>query len=258
MRISWIYMINKLFVFVLAISIISCKAYKQDILFKLDENDPSLQQAINTAEKNYVIQRDDILQVDVFTNEGERIIDPNFELQQLNAQNQIRREFTYLVQQDGFVKLPIVGRAQVDGFTLDDAESKLETLFDEFYKDSFVKLAFTNKRVILLGATGGQIIPLENQNMSLVEVLALAGGIDFGARAHNIRVIRGDLENPTVFQIDLNTIKGMKESILPIEPGDVIYVEPWRRPWLESVKDVTPALTAVTSLIAFILLLSNI
>ena len=38
----------------------------------------------------------------------------------------------------------------------------------------------TNNRIILLGAQGGRIIPLENDNMNLLEVLALAGGVDGG------------------------------------------------------------------------------
>ena len=211
------------------------------------------------AERNYVIQVDDLLSLDVFTNDGERIIDPDFELQQvagINNQNAI--EFNYLVQIDGQADLPMIGKVKLEGLTIDRAETILEGLYNEFYKDVFVRLAFTNKRVILLGATGGQVIPLVNQNMTLVEVLALSGGLEFGAKSHNIRVIRGPLSNPTVFEVNLNTVEGMKQSVIAIEPGDIIYVEPWRRPFFEVLRDISPVLSATTSIIAFVVLINNI
>ena len=228
-------------------------------MFGLEEGAGALQQSVTSAERNYIIQVDDLLSVNLFTNDGERIIDPEFELQQGGgAGQQTRLNFNYLVQTDGAVKLPLLGKINLMGLTIDEGEKKLEVLYNVFYKDAFVKLAFENKRVILIGASGGQIIPLTNQNMSLVEVLALSGGVDFGAKAHNIRILRGPLSNPVVFEVNLNTVAGMRQSIVPIEPGDIIYVEPWRRPFFEALRDITPVLSATTSIIAFVLLINNL
>ena len=60
----------------------SCKAYKQDIMFRLDENfsGAELSQAVSVAENNYRIQKNDLLSLVVYTNKGEKIVDPNFEL----------------------------------------------------------------------------------------------------------------------------------------------------------------------------------
>ena len=212
-----------------------------------------LTQVVAEAEKNYVIQVNDILELRVFTNKGERIIDPNFELGVGQGGNQAiqlqQRNFTYLVQIDGNVKLPIIDLIRLEGMTIQEAENILERRYNEYYKDAFVKLSYKSKRVIVLGASGGQVIPLENENMSLVEVLALAGGIDQTGQAHNIRLIRGDLSNPTVYLIDLGTIGGMKASILNVEPGDIIYIEPRRRAFFEALRDITPILSLVTSLV---------
>lgn len=237
----------------------SCNVYKQDIMFRLDEGASALQKSVDMAERNYVIQVDDLITIDVFTNDGERIVDPDFELQQgIGVNNQNFINFDYLVQIDGLVDLPMVGKVNLEGLTIDEAETVLEGLYNEFYKDVFVKLAFGNKRVVLLGASGGQVIPLVNQNMSLVEVLALSGGLEFGTKAQNIRIIRGPLSNPTVFEVNLNTVEGMTKSIVPIEPGDIIYVEPWRRPFFEALRDITPVLSATTSIIAFVVLINNL
>ncbi|MBV6647720.1 MAG: polysaccharide export protein EpsE, partial [Cyclobacteriaceae bacterium] len=156
------------------------------------------------------------------------------------------------------VKLPIVGKIKLEGLTLDEAEEKLEALYDEFYVDSFVKLQFANKRVILLGALGGQVVPVENQNTSLFEILALAGGIDFGGKAHNIKVLRGDLQDPDVFEVDLSTVSKMKKTVIQVQPGDVVYVEPWRRPVLEVMRDISAPLSIVTSALTLIIVIQNL
>ena len=60
----------------------SCKVYRQDILFQFDENftEADLSTVKVEVEKNYLLKPSDRLQLDVFTNEGERLIDPNFEI----------------------------------------------------------------------------------------------------------------------------------------------------------------------------------
>lgn len=261
-----LHLVKRFYSFIFPIAIVvflfSCKGYKQDIMFKLDEDfdEQDLSVAINQAERNYVIQVNDLLALDVFTNDGERIVDPNNELQQ-NIQGGLdQTTFDYLVKTDGTVKFPIVGQIKVDSLTLDQAELMLQRKYDEFYKQSFVKLTFNNKRVVVLGATAsnGQIIPLINENVSLVEVLAMAGGLDMGSKSQNIKVIRGNLSNPEIYQINLSTVSGMKQSMLNIEPGDIIYIEPWRRPFIEATKDIAPILSLLSSTLALVLVLQNL
>ena len=257
--------VNKILILFLTILVLlsSCKVYKQDIMFKLDDNftEEDLSRALTQVEKNYKLQINDRLILNVFTNKGERIVDPNFELSQgaaINVQNRVGSDFTYLVQTDGTVKFPIIGQVMIDSLTINEAEALLQSLYDQYYKESFVKLQFANKRVVVLGAVGGKIVPLENENMSLMEVLALAGGLEMGDKAHNIKLIRGEPQNPQVYQINLATVHGMQQTMLDVEPGDIIYVEPWRRPVLESIRDIAPVLSMITSTIALIVVFQNL
>lgn len=236
----------------------SCKAYKQDILFQLNDNftEGDLSKVVEEVESNYLLKPNDILLLDVFTNKGERLIDPNFELvQQQMAQVQQQRDiFQYVVQVDGNVVLPLVGAFNVLGMTLYEAELAIAEKFGEVYIEPFVKLRISNRRVIVLGAPGGQVVPLGNENMSVVEVVALAGGLELGAKSQNMKLIR----NNEVFQIDLSTIEGYKASSMNVNPGDVIYIEPWRRPWLETLRDVSPALSIATSILTLVVVIQNL
>lgn len=221
-------------------------------MFQVDEEyDLSyLSSEITVIEKNYIIQANDVLELGVYTNKGERIIDPNQELQLQQNQTQTddsRQEF--LVLEDGTVKFPMIGIVKIEGMRINEAEEYLEKKYDEYYIDSYVRLNYLNKRVIVLGAPGGMVITLEDENTSVIEVVALAGGIDNGGKAHNLRLIRGDLHEPEVFIIDLSTIKGMRTSMMDALPGDIIYIEPRVKVFSEGVRDFTTLFSIITSAI---------
>jgi len=239
----------------------SCKTYKQHYMFKIEEEEDLsfLSAAIAVAERNYYIQPNDLLEVRVYTNSGERIIDPNNELQQsqrnINQQERDRPEF--LVLNNGDIKLPMIGYVNLLGFTIDNAEKFLEEQYGVYYKDPFVRVRYMNKRVIVLGAPGGQVIPLENESTSLIEVVALAGGIDEGGKAGKVRLIRGDLHEPEVFLVDLSTVKGMRNSMLDIRPGDILYIEPTRKIVTEAARDVAVIFSFLTSITTIIVLINR-
>lgn len=271
----------------------SSRYARQRVMFQLTDDKGNridtakLRAAVNRTAKNYRIQPNDYLDVRVYTNKGERILDPNGELQFGSPAGAVRGGAgsrgqasgaggsatrntgqgagsstggsEFLVQADGTVTLPMVNRVNVNNLSLLQADSVLKISYEIFYKDVFVTTHITNNRVTLLGAPGGKVISLENDNMNLLEVLALAGGIDgstgstggtglyrYGGKANNIRIIRGDLKNPQVEQIDLTTLAGMRRANLQMEPNDIVYVEPVRRPFLEFLTDAAPAIGALS------------
>ena len=140
------------------------------------------------------------------------------------------------------------------GMTLYEAELAIAEAFEEYYNDTFVKLTISNRRVFVLGSVGGRVITLPNENTGLMEVLATSGGLQQGDKSQNIKVIRGK----EVFQVDLSTVSGFLATNMTVEPGDVIYVEPWRRPWQLTLRDISPVFGFVSSTIALYFLLSSL
>lgn len=204
---------------------------------------------------NYTIQPNDLLTLAVYTNGGERIIDPNrqsFQGENPNTASGLP-DAGYQVDVKGMAKLPLIGETKLQGLTIREAEEMLEKEYEKFYQQAFVVLRFDNKRVIVLGAPGGQVIPLENENIRLTEVLALAKGVTTDGRASNIRVIRDD----QVLIADLSTFEGYKKGNFLVQPGDIIYVEPVRRPFIEALRDYSPVITVVTSLATLIFIISQ-
>jgi len=205
------------------------------------------------AEANYKIHKNDQLTLTLFSNEGEKLIDPNPELTTPNSTTQDKDANgpTYVVDVTGKVRLPMVGEINLENLTLRQAEEVLQKEYGKFFKGPYVHLTCANKRVILLGAVGGQVIPLENENVKLLEVLALAKGLPNDSKAGNIKLIRGE----QVFEIDLSTIQGFKDGNVIVESGDVVYVEPVRRPFSEGLRDnsaIFSLLVSIGTLVAVI------
>lgn len=248
-----------------------------------------LRRAVNRTADNYLIHANDLLSIQVFTNKGEKLIDPNGELlfgaagvgartapttTSVPATSRggggggggastIPSSTQYVVQADGTVRLPLVDRVFLKGLSLIQADSVLKVRYSTYYKEPFIKTAVANNRVIILGSPGGQVVTLANDNMNLLEVLALAGGPDGGinsgssggtlarngGRIDNIRIIRGDLKNPQVQFVNLNTIEGMRKGNLQIEPNDIIYIQPVRRPLLDNLVDAGPVFGFVSTIL---------
>lgn len=221
-------------------------------MFKASEG-AVLQQQIRNAEGNYIIQKNDYLNLEIYTHNGERLIDPDLQLMKdAPTQNlQTKPPVQYLVDINGVVKFPMVGEIRLEGLTIRKAEEILREQYAKFYEEPFVILRFQNKRVVVLGAPGGQVIPLINENMKLTEVLALAKGISNDAKANNIRVLRGN----ELYVADLSTFEGYTKSNITMAPGDIIYVEPIRRPFAEGVRDYSPIISIVTSVTTLIVVI---
>lgn len=201
---------------------------------------------------NYLIQKNDLLTLNVYTNQGEKIVNPGPEPADQPQPAETRQQ--YLVDHEGFVKFPLVPQIKLEGFTLRQAEDALQTEYAKFYEQPFVRLNYANKRVVVLGAPGGQVIPLANENMRLTEILALSKGVTSEAKANNIRILRGN----TVLVADLSTIDGYRNQNFVIQPNDIIYIEPIRRPLSEAVRDYGPVVTVVASLATVLIVILGV
>lgn len=245
---------------------------------------------IRDAEGNYLIQKGDHLEVRVYTAEGEEIINPRAAFVGLpnnlaggmgmgmgqgmgmpaqgtptqgaggvggGFQSQMfpldYPDFT--VQQNGMINIPKLGFVKVEGLTLVQTDSLLVSGYSKFYEKPFVRSRYNNKRVVVFRGAIGTVLPLRSENMNLIEILGLTGGMPNDQRARNIRIIRGDLKDPDVYVVDLSTMKGVTAQNLLIQPNDIIYVEPVRKAIIEQIGDLSPILSLFTSIITLVLVL---
>jgi polysaccharide export outer membrane protein len=209
------------------------------------------EQTIGNVE--YRITPNDIIGFSVYTNDGFKLIDMTTSAVSINqplASNANDNMTRFLVEPDGMVKLPIIGKVKISGMTIREAEKSLESLYATFYNKPFVMISVLNRRVLVFTGEGGlgKVVLLQNENVTLIEALALAGGVNDRGKSKNIKLIRGDMRNPKVMLINLATIEGAKKSNLILQANDIIYVEPAPQTSNEIFQQIAPVIGIITSI----------
>jgi polysaccharide biosynthesis/export protein len=168
----------------------------------------------------------------------------------------------YSVRANGTADLPIIGNVMVADQTISQCEKMLAAAYAEKngYKDPFVQVQITNRRVIVFPGTGGdaKVVTLQNNNTTLMEVIALAGGVADRGRADRIKLIR-EVENKRVmYTLDLSTVDGLKYADLVVQAGDYIYVEPNEELAKKSIERISPVVSIISSSILIITFITTL
>ncbi len=226
----------------------------RDIMFRT-ATDHVYDQMPDTTTREMVVHSNDIIQFRLFANDGFKMIDLVSEGAGREAMWMNRMLFNYTVEFDGLVKLPLVGRVPLGGKTIRQAELHLEELYSQFYNRPFAQILVVNRRVVVFPGGGGdaRIVQLENNNMTLLEVLGMAGGLNRRGDARRVKLFRMESDGERrVYQFDLSTIEGLKYADIVMQGDDVLYVQPNPELARELLQDVNPIITLLTSMVLVI------
>lgn len=247
----------------------SCKILYPNRMFK--KGNYEYLQTVTDPIKEYVIQKGDQLTLQIYARNGFDLIDVlRFDLEAAGAaregsggmmmrgmQNQGQNQF-YLVEPDGFVELPIFGRVYVEGFTEKQVEELIEKRSADIFIEPFAILRVINRRVFLFKGPNGSVVPLNPNPTNIIEVIAASGGLERNVKAYKIKVIRGDLKNPEIIDIDLSTIEGLKKADLIVQSNDIIYIEDRLRVTQGVLSEITPIVSLITTFFTLFILLNRI
>lgn len=244
--------------FILFLTVTGCASYKQSIMFKTGETS-TIKQIAGSVDKGYVLVSFDAVSIDVFTKDGERLIDPDKILEmsgpngQRIPQDDKNEEEKFLIDKAGIVRLPMIGEQKIVGLTLREAELFLQKEYNKFYENVFVRLSCESRRVVVLGVPGGLVLPLSYENTTLAEILAMSKGFEKEGKAQSIRLLRGD----DVYEIDFSTIEGYRHGNMIVLPGDIVYLEPVVRPFAAALGDYGQLLSVSISLLTLVLVVAQ-
>jgi polysaccharide biosynthesis/export protein len=242
------------FIVVLTVIGLSSCRINQNFMFKEPEDYTFNKPNIDSTNKEYRVGPNDYISMDIYTNGGALLI--QYTTSGIDfIRNQAGPEVTYLVDKDGFVQLPALGRMKVGGMTITDIQNLLENSYAFQFNDPYCVVKVINKRVIVFPGNGGSavVVPLENENIHLLEAIALAGGLQERAISSKIKVFRKVSGKQEVYLVDLSTIEGIQYSNFAMQSGDIVFVDSAPRKAQEVLKVAQPYLT----LVGFIFLFSR-
>lgn len=211
----------------------SCGSEKRMIYFQGDQKIEDI-----TASYAPVFKKDDYLSVIVTADQPETALYFNFP-QNIGGGTQrqmmtggameLGRPVTdgYLVNDEGFINLPILGLTKVAGLNRKELREKLVKKYDDFLDNPIVNIKILNFRITVLGDVGSpgvKIIP--NERVTIPEVIALAGDLNPTAVRDNVMIIRERGGERTEYRVDFTSKDVLSSEVYFLEQNDLIYVEP--------------------------------
>ena len=233
----------------------SCANVNSNILFKIPKGKGFKYDSIPlTPSEDYKLGVGDRFNFIFGTNDGQKIIfnqsgvsNNNNTQSSLNQQNN-RFAISYLIRQDGTTNLPLIGEIKLAGQTIIEAEATLVELLSKNYLNPFVQIRLVNQRVIIFPGKGdAMVVYLQNTNTSLLEALAMAGGVREEGRANSIKLMRKTNNGREIYKIDLSTIGGLNEAQMIVQSNDYIYVDFKSRVASSILAEIAPWLSLITT-----------
>lgn len=180
-----------------------------------------------------LIQRNDLLSISVssLNPEATKIFNaPNItEAEGFDLTGRPMAVSGYLVDQDGFIHFPYLGRIKAMGLT---KKALQETLAQGLVKkklllDPIINIRYLNFRVTVLGEVGGPtVVNVPSEKITLLEALGLAGDLTIYAKRSNVLIIREEENKRIVKRINLNSRDLLTSPYYYLKPNDIVYVEP--------------------------------
>jgi polysaccharide biosynthesis/export protein len=161
----------------------------------------------------------------------------------------------YLVNANGFIELPIIGRIHVDGLTLPEAEEKIRLRAIEFLKEPSVKVKLLSFKVTVLGeVTTPGIYYNYNISFNVLDAISMANGNTDVSNISKIRVLRQTQAGLVAHRMDFQTYDFLSSEAFYIQPDDVIYVEPAK---YKNISLKAPVITLILTTITSVILVAS-
>lgn len=134
---------------------------------------------------------------------------------------------TYIVDTEGNINFPVLGRLKVEGLTMQELSNWLTAMISKDVKKPIVNVSFVNYKVTILGEVrtpGTYIMPSEKT--TILQALGMAGDITLGGKRNNVLLIREINGNYSHVRIDLRKSEIFTSPYFYLCQNDVIYVAP--------------------------------
>lgn len=230
------YLMDKLRVFILfvfSVTIVSCGRYKQIPYFQNLSLNKQMAENIDNF-SSITIQKDDVLGIYVSSLNQEASAAFNMRLTRVNSNNEdvtasnpINPFEGHLVDNNGEIQFPVLGKMKVTGLTTNQLKEQLTEKLKQYLKSPVVTARIINFKISVFGDVGRpDVYQIKNERVTLLEALAMAGDLNITAKRKNVLLIREQDGIRNYIPIDLNSKALFTSDYYYLKSNDVIYVEP--------------------------------
>ncbi|MDK2771858.1 MAG: polysaccharide biosynthesis/export family protein [Flavobacterium sp.] len=205
--------------------LVSCVS-KQKILYIQDT-------VTNNSNNSFELklEPDDMLLINV-TSENPEIAEP-YNLKSVTLQNNTeedaatRKQLTYLIDKNGYIDFPIVGKIKIGGLTKEQATNEIQSILKDHVKDALVTIRLVNFKITVLGEVQKPgAYTIKSERITLLEALGMAGDLTIYGKRNNVLLIREQNGEKITHRIDLTKSSFFDSPYYYLAQNDVLYVEP--------------------------------
>ena len=237
----------------------SC-ASKKNILYL--QNIDSIGNSNELVNYETRLQNDDLLSIIVSADQPEATLP--FNMPQIQGNYQINENQdgikTYLIDAEGYIDFPVIGKIKLGGLTRNEAINKLTNAIKDYITKPQINLRILNYKISVLGeVVRPGNFKISGERITLLEAISMAGDLTIYGNRGNILVIRELNGTKTFTRIDITKADFMNSPFYYLSQNDVIVIEPNKTKVNSSVigPDVATALTALTLLTTVLLLFTR-
>lgn len=139
----------------------------------------------------------------------------------------IQNLYTYLVDKEGYINFPVLGRIHMAGMSIHEANSKLEAMIKDAVPDVLVNVQIVNFKVAIMGEVSrANVYTIRNNRVSILDLIAMAGDLTINARRENILLIRDNNGEKEMVRLDITDPNIFASPYFYLKQNDLVYVEP--------------------------------
>lgn len=135
----------------------------------------------------------------------------------------------YLVDNDGYIEFPVLGKLKIGGMTKDNVESMIQEKLKPYLKEvPIVTVRMVNYKISVLGEVSKPgTFTVSNEKVNLMEALAMAGDMTVWGQRDNVKLIREDGKGERkIIELNMNDAEIIHSPYFYLQQNDVIYVTP--------------------------------
>lgn len=134
---------------------------------------------------------------------------------------------TYAIDANGDIDFPKVGKIRLAGKTRTEAMDLIRQEVARYIVEPGISMVVRNFRVTVLGEVARPgTFTIDNDRLTILEALGLAGDMSIFGERQNVLVIREQDGKKTEFRLDLTKRETMNSPAYYLTQNDVVYVEP--------------------------------
>ncbi|WP_159634853.1 polysaccharide biosynthesis/export family protein [Sphingobacterium composti Ten et al. 2007 non Yoo et al. 2007] len=214
--------------FILSLTILSCASRKDLVYFQPSD---TVELRTNYENNTPKLQAGDILAISV-TADDVRATQPFNQIsayQGTNGTIQSTNPFipTYAIDNNGFIDFPKLGKIKLAGKTRTEAIDYLRTEVSKYIVSPGISMEIRNFRVTILGEVKSPgTYPINNDRITLLEAIGLAGDLTINGVRKNVLVVREQNGVKSEYRVDLTSRNALNSPVFYLAQNDVVYVEP--------------------------------